>query len=67
MRKEEYDKLEKIRNDLYRINAVNISLYMVGMKKRDDKIVYGTNECIAYVLENIDKLLDGYKLKSLTT
>ena len=53
------EKLQKIRNALYQINATNISLYMIGMKKRDDKIVEDTNACIAEVIRMMDEAIDG--------
>ena len=32
-----------IRGSLYDVNRINLSLYMIALKKRDDKIVYDTN------------------------
>ncbi|WP_461366669.1 hypothetical protein [Candidatus Darwinibacter acetoxidans] len=51
------EKLQHIRGMLYQVNAVNISLYMIGMKKRDDKLVADTNECLGEILKQLDALI----------
>ncbi len=51
------EKLQHIRHMLYQVNAVNISLYMIGMKKRDDKLVADTNECLSEILKQLDALI----------
>jgi hypothetical protein len=51
------EKLQHIRGMLYQVNAVNISLYMIGMKKRDDKLVADTNECLSEILKQLDALI----------
>lgn len=50
-------KLQHIRDMLYQVNAVNISLYMIGMKKRDDRLVADTNECLSEILKQLDTLI----------
>jgi hypothetical protein len=51
------EKLQHIRDLLYQVNAVNISLYMIGLKKRDDKLVADTNECLGEILKQLDTLI----------
>lgn len=51
------EKLQHIRDMLYQVNAVNISLYMIGMKKRDDRLVADTNECLSEILKQLDTLI----------
>jgi len=53
--------LQEIRDALYGVNAVNISLHMIGLRKRDDKTVYDTNECLAEILSWLDEHLDAAK------
>lgn len=55
------EKLQHIRDMLYQVNAVNISMYMLGMKKRDDKLVADTNECLGEILEQLDTLIQETK------
>ena len=50
-------KLQHIRDMLYQVNAVNVSLYMIGMRKRDDKLVADTNECLGEILKQLDTLI----------
>lgn len=55
------NKLQHIRDMLYQVNAVNISMYMLGMKKRDDKLVADTNECLGEILKQLDELIQETK------
>jgi hypothetical protein len=50
------EKLQHIRDMLYQVNAVNIS-----MKKRDDKLVADTNECLGEILKQLDELIQETK------
>ena len=51
------EELQHIRDELYQVNAVNISLYMIGLKKRDDKLVADTNECLGEIIKQLDELI----------
>jgi len=55
--------LQEIRDALYNVNAVNVSLHMIAMKRRDDKIVHDTNECLGEILKWIDELLESKEPK----
>lgn len=56
--------LKEIRNALYGVNATNVGLYMIGLKKRDDKIVYDTNKCLAEILSWLDEHIDAEKART---
>lgn len=51
--------LQEIRDALYSVNSVNISLHMIAMKRREDKIVYDTNACLGEILKWIDELIES--------
>jgi len=53
------EKLKEIRGKLYAVNSQNISMEMIAMKNRDDKVVYDTNESIGHIIEELDKLIEG--------
>ena len=50
--------LQEIRDALYSVNATNVSLYMIAMKRRDDKIIIDTNQCLGEILKWIDELIE---------
>ena len=55
------EELKKIRSNLYGVNAINVSLHMIALKERDDKIVFDTNACLGEIIKQIDALLAGLK------
>ena len=50
--------LQEIRDALYSVNATNVSLYMIAMKRRDDEIISNTNQCLGEILKWIDELIE---------
>ncbi len=56
--------LKEIRGALYGVNSVNVSLRMIGLNERDDKIVYDTNKCLAEILAWLDEHIDAEKART---